>query len=76
MENTIRGASDPRLRGVLLHAASCVTESSYQKEWPLEPGHEKREVVYNLYHILNHHVLFGGGYLGSAQRMIGQILQM
>lgn len=42
----------------------------------MEPGYEKRATVYNLYHILNHHVLFGGGYLSSAQRMISQILQM
>lgn len=27
---------------------------SYQKEWPLPPGYEKRKVIYNLYHIMNH----------------------
>jgi fructosamine-3-kinase len=30
--------------------------------------------VYNLYHILNHYNLFGGGYAGQAQRMIGSLL--
>lgn len=48
----------------------------YEKEWPLPKGHEERQVVYNVYHILNHHVLFGGMYLSQAQRMMGEILQM
>jgi len=48
----------------------------YEAEWPLSPGHEKRRVIYNLYHILNHYVLFGSGYLTQAQRMIDQILKM
>lgn len=53
---------------------SC--RNRYEKEWPLPPGSEQRQVIYNVYHILNHHVLFGGGYLGQAQRMLGQILKM
>ena len=48
----------------------------YEKECPLQEGHQERQVVYNVYHILNHHVLFGGGYLSQAQRMMGQILQL
>ena len=48
----------------------------YESEWPLPEGHEKRKVVYNLYHILNHDVLFGGMYLRQAQGMIDQILKM
>ena len=48
----------------------------YESEWPLPAGHEKRRTVYNLYHILNHEVLFGGGYLRQAQGMIQQILRM
>lgn len=48
----------------------------YEKEWPLSAGHEERQVVYNVYHILNHHVLFGGMYLSQAQRMMGQILRL
>jgi len=47
----------------------------YESEWPLPEGHEKRRTVYNLYHILNHEVLFGGGYLRQAQGMIQQILK-
>jgi fructosamine-3-kinase len=34
------------------------------------PGYEERKPLYNLYHILNHFNLFGGAYLGQAQRMI------
>ncbi len=47
----------------------------YNSEWPLPEGHEKRKTVYNLYHILNHDVLFGGGYLSQARSMIEQILR-
>lgn len=47
----------------------------YNSEWQLPEGHEKRRTVYNLYHILNHEVLFGGGYLRQAQGMIDQILR-
>lgn len=47
----------------------------YNAEWPLPPGHEKRRTVYNLYHILNHEVLFGGGYRSQARGMIEQILR-
>lgn len=46
----------------------------YESVWPLSEGHEKRRTVYNLYHILNHDVLFGGGYIRQAQGMIQQIL--
>lgn len=47
----------------------------YESEWPLPAGHEKRRKVYNLYHILNHVVLFGGGYGGQAKSMIKDILR-
>jgi fructosamine-3-kinase len=47
----------------------------YNSEWPLSTGHEKRRTIYNLYHILNHHVLFGGGYINQARSMIEQILR-
>eukprot|EP00536_Pseudo-nitzschia_multiseries_P013918 jgi/Psemu1/298597/fgenesh1_pm.631_\ len=47
----------------------------YNSVWPLSEGHEKRKIVYNLYHILNHDVLFGGMYIRQAQSMIDQILK-
>ena len=38
-------------------------------------GYQIRKVIYNLYHILNHYVLFGGGYLNQANSMIDTILK-
>lgn len=40
--------------------------SSYNEEWPLEPGSSERMDLYNLYHMLNHLNLFGGSYAGSV----------
>lgn len=47
---------------------------SYQDAWPLEPGHHERRDFYNLYHVLNHLNLFGGGYLRQAQEMVDRLL--
>ena len=44
--------------------------NGYKSEWPLDDGYERRKVLYNLYHVLNHVNLFGGGYAGSARQMI------
>jgi fructosamine-3-kinase len=46
----------------------------YNAAFPLAPGYETRKVLYNLYHILNHFNLFGGGYSAQANRMIDQLL--
>ncbi len=46
----------------------------YNEAFPLEPGYSRRKTLYNLYHILNHFNLFGGGYGAQANRMIEQIL--
>jgi len=48
--------------------------SAYEASWPLDPGYETRRHLYNLYHVLNHLNLFGGGYLGQAESMIGRLL--
>ena len=48
--------------------------AAYEEAWPLEPGYRVRKTLYNLYHILNHLNMFGGGYLGQAQRMIDRLL--
>ncbi|EFA74151.1 fructosamine kinase family protein [Cylindrospermopsis raciborskii CENA303] len=47
----------------------------YEEEFPLAQGYEKRKNIYNLYHILNHFNLFGGGYSNQANGMIGRILE-
>jgi fructosamine-3-kinase len=49
--------------------------TGYESVWPLPNGHETRRTVYNLYHILNHEVLFGGGYLAQGRNMIEKILR-
>lgn len=49
--------------------------AAYRSAWPLDSGYETRKPLYNLYHILNHFNLFGGAYLGQAQRMIEGLLR-
>lgn len=49
--------------------------AGYREVWPLAPGYEQRRELYNLYHVLNHAHLFGGGYVSSAERMIEHLLQ-
>jgi fructosamine-3-kinase len=46
----------------------------YQQVYPLDTGYEKRKILYNLYHILNHFNLFGGSYQSQANGMISQLL--
>lgn len=43
---------------------------AYNDAFPLEPGYQRRKTLYNLYHILNHFNLFGGGYESQANRII------
>ena len=40
--------------------------AAYQAEWPLDPAAGTRRTLYNLYHVLNHYNLFGGGYAAQA----------
>jgi fructosamine-3-kinase len=47
---------------------------AYQASWPLADGYAVRKLLYNLYHILNHFNLFGGGYLSQAQGMMDRLL--
>jgi fructosamine-3-kinase len=48
--------------------------AAYREAWPLDPGYATRRTLYNLYHVLNHANMFGGGYAAQAQRMIAQLL--
>ena len=45
--------------------------AAYQEAWPTEPGYRDRFALYNLYHVLNHAVLFGGGYAAQARATLG-----
>ncbi len=47
---------------------------AYQSAWPLDAGALTRTTLYNLYHVLNHYNLFGGGYLAQAMAMIDRLL--
>lgn len=46
----------------------------YEEILPLEDGWEFRFELYNLYHILNHALIFGGGYKTRAQDMARRLL--
>lgn len=47
---------------------------AYEAASPLDPGAGARRDLYNLYHVLNHLNLFGGGYRAQAARMIEGLL--
>lgn len=48
--------------------------AAYEEAWPLDAGYAVRRRLYNLYHILNHFNLFGGGYAVQAEGMIEGLL--
>jgi protein-ribulosamine 3-kinase len=47
---------------------------SYEEAWPLAPGFEERLPVYQLYYLLVHVNLFGGGYLRSVREALGRFV--
>jgi fructosamine-3-kinase len=47
---------------------------AYDEAYPREPGYGIRRELYNLYHVLNHVNLFGGGYAAQAEGMIDKLL--
>jgi fructosamine-3-kinase len=49
-------------------------QAAYREVWPLDPGYAQRRDLYNLYHILNHFNLFGGGYGAQAIGMMERLL--
>ena len=48
----------------------------YHRIFPIKNGFEKRIIIYNFYHILNHANMFGGGYLKQVQDYVKAILNM
>lgn len=45
---------------------------AYQAAWPLEPGFEQRMPIYQLYYLLVHVNLFGGGYVNQVRSILNQ----
>jgi protein-ribulosamine 3-kinase len=48
--------------------------AAYNEAWPLDADYRTRKELYNLYHVLNHFNLFGGGYGSQAEGMIGKLV--
>jgi fructosamine-3-kinase len=48
--------------------------AAYRDAWPIDEGYRVRKTLYNLYHVLNHLNLFGGGYGGQARLMMERLL--
>jgi protein-ribulosamine 3-kinase len=46
--------------------------AAYEAAWPLEPGAAERLPLYNLYHLLNHLLLFGESYRRSVDQLLNQ----
>lgn len=50
-------------------------KAAYHNTWPLPEGYEQaRRDLYQLYHLLNHCNLFGGGYAASCRRVMERLL--
>ncbi len=47
---------------------------AYHEAYPLPEGYQLRRSLYNLYHVLNHLNLFGGGYLAQAEQLTDGLL--
>ena len=48
----------------------------YHRIFPIKNGFEKRIIIYNFYHILNHANMFGGGYFKQVEDYVKAILNM
>lgn len=48
--------------------------AAYDEAWPIDPGYKVRKTLYNLYHIVNHVNMFGGGYHAQAEAMLDRLL--
>jgi len=46
----------------------------YRERFAIDDGYPRRRDLYNLYHVLNHANLFGGGYPSQARKLIERLL--
>ena len=44
--------------------------AAYRSAWGVAPEYETRRDIYNLYHLINHLNLFGGGYAAQVERAL------
>jgi protein-ribulosamine 3-kinase len=50
--------------------------AAYGDAWAVDADYEVRRDVYNLYHVLNHFNLFGGGYAAQAEATIARLVAL
>ena len=50
--------------------------AGYASDYPLEPGSDERVEIYNLYHLLNHANLFGGGYIDQSRASLKRLSRL
>ncbi len=48
--------------------------AEYAEIFPIDSGYSQRRELYNLYHVLNHALLFGGAYAAQALHMTNKLL--
>lgn len=48
--------------------------AAYRAAWPLAPGYPQRRAVYQLFYLLAHVNLFGGGYVAQTAGLLRQVL--
>jgi fructosamine-3-kinase len=53
---------------------SSMVWSAYDEEFPLPEGWKQRIRLYQLYHVLNHYLLFGGSYGWQALEIANEYL--
>ncbi|MEE4638243.1 MAG: fructosamine kinase family protein [Wenzhouxiangella sp.] len=49
--------------------------SAYDQSWPRPSGWQQRRGFYELYHVLNHANIFGGGYIESAEERMKDLIK-
>ncbi|HEX6307361.1 MAG TPA: fructosamine kinase family protein [Longimicrobiales bacterium] len=49
--------------------------AAYAAEWPLQPGADSRRAIYQLYYLLVHVNLFGGGYIAQTEALLEAVLR-
>ncbi|BEV36040.1 fructosamine kinase family protein [Synechococcus sp. M16CYN] len=68
--------ADPEVDMAMTHLFGGFTESFYRAYYsilPAAPAAEERVEIYNLYHLLNHANLFGGGYVNQVRACLNRL---